>query len=97
MRAHQGSGWQKSPEQFEVYGAAVAQYGELQLEGVQRGDLRARDLSSARMLLRGVIKQVQTIPWNIKCFCLWFFLWRLMRLRDRFGAKCRQIRMSREL
>jgi hypothetical protein len=58
VRALQGSGWQKSSELFENYGAAVAGYGELQLEGVQRGDLQPRDLSSVRMLLRGTLKQV---------------------------------------
>ena len=58
MRALQGSGWQKREQQFRAYEGAVTKYASGQLEGVRRGVLQPRELSSVRMLLRGTIKQV---------------------------------------
>ena len=59
MRALQGSGWQKSEQHFRAYAGAVTKYASWQLEGVRRGDLQPRELSSVRLLLRGTIKQVR--------------------------------------
>lgn len=58
MRALQGSGWQKSEQHFRAYVGAVTKYASWQLEGVRRGVLQPRELSSVRLLLRGTIKQV---------------------------------------
>ena len=58
VRALQGSGWQRDGVHFELYGKAVSRLAEAQLEGVKRGDLVPQDLSSVRMLLRGMLKQV---------------------------------------
>ena len=58
MRALQGSGWQKSEGHFSAYSGAVTKYARWQLEGVRRGDLQPREISSVRMLLCGTIKQV---------------------------------------
>ncbi len=58
VRALQGSGWQKSEEHFRAYAGAVTKYARWQLEGVRRGDLKPKELSSVRMLLRGTLKQV---------------------------------------
>lgn len=58
VRALQGLGWQRSEEEFAAFSGAVTKYARWQLEGVRRGDLQPRELSSARMLLRGTIKQV---------------------------------------
>lgn len=58
VRALQGSGWQKGEEHFRAYAGTVIKYSRWQLEGVRRGDLQPKELSSVRMLLRGTLKQV---------------------------------------
>ena len=60
VRALQGSGGQKDPGHFEVYGKAGGCLAEAQLQGVERGDLAPQDLSSVRMLLKSMLKQVKT-------------------------------------
>ncbi|BDA46600.1 Tetratricopeptide repeat protein 27 [Coccomyxa sp. Obi] len=59
VRALQGSGWQKGEEPFRAYAGAVTKYARWQLEGVRRGDLQLKELSSVRMLLRGTLKQAE--------------------------------------
>ena len=57
VRGLQSSGWQKDAEHFQAYGKAIDKYAESQMQGVSTGELSKRDLSSVRMLLRGLLKQ----------------------------------------
>ncbi|CAM6085732.1 unnamed protein product [Calypogeia fissa] len=63
VRAYQGSKWQSSPEQFEVFASACLQLAKAYMDSGSAVSGK-RELSSAQMLLRSTIKQAEHFKSN---------------------------------